>query len=163
MKRGKKKGISPVIATVLLIAMVVVIALIVFVWFRGMIGESATKMGKNIKLVCDDVEFDASYSTSSSKLTVINRAAPPIFQLRIRLSGGGAYGTEEITADTHEDPDDEGLWEQMGLSQEGRFVGEFDVGSAEKITVFPVLIGESEDGRRTYVCEGQYGEEIDLS
>jgi len=164
MKRGRKKGISPVIATVLLIAMVVVVALIVFVWFRGMVGESATKMGKNIKLVCDDVKFDASYSTSSDKLTIVNRADVPIFQLRVRLSGGGSYGTEEITSETHDgSPSDEGKWELMGLTQEGRFVGKFDVDSAEKITVFPVLIGSSEDGRRTYVCEGQYGEEIDLS
>ncbi len=161
MKRGMKKGISPVIATVLLIAMVVVIALIVFVWFRGMVGESAIKMGKNIKLVCDDVEFDASYS--SGKLTVINRADVPIFQLRVRLSGGGAHSTEEITSNTHDGvPSSKGLWEQIGLTQEGRFVGEFSAGTAEKITVFPVLIGESEEGRRTYVCEGQYGEEIEV-
>ncbi len=155
MKRGMKKGISPVIATILLIAMVVVVALIVFVWFRGMVGEGAIKMGKNIKLVCEDVEFDASYS-SSNKLTVINRADVPIFQLRVRLSGGGAHSTKEIN-ETHSE------WAKMGLTQEGRFVGDFDTETAEKIIVFPVLIGESDEGRRTYVCEGQYGEEIDLS
>jgi len=39
----KKKGVSPVIATVLLIAMVVVIALIIFLWFRGLTKEAITK------------------------------------------------------------------------------------------------------------------------
>ena len=34
-----KKGVSPVIATVLLVAMVIVLALIVFLWFRSLSKE----------------------------------------------------------------------------------------------------------------------------
>ena len=61
----KKRGVSPVIATVLLISMVVIIGIIIFLWFRGMVGETVTKFGKNIELACEDVVFDASYSTST--------------------------------------------------------------------------------------------------
>jgi len=44
-----KKGLSPVIATMLLIAIVVVIGLIIFLWFRGMTEEAITKFdGTNI-------------------------------------------------------------------------------------------------------------------
>ncbi len=152
MKRGMKKGISPVIATVLLIAMVVVVALIVFIWFRGMVGETCEKFEKACELNCEDVEFDASYS-SSGKLSIVNTGNVPIFQLRVKIFEDGSYNTEEI------DEDFTG-WDAIGLGQGGTFSGTLSVGSADKITVFPVLIGEGKDGRKIYVCEGQYGEDI---
>ncbi|MAG78897.1 hypothetical protein CMI40_00795, partial [Candidatus Pacearchaeota archaeon] len=45
--RINKKGVSPVIATVLLVAIVVIIGLIIFQWFRGMTQESIIKFDKN--------------------------------------------------------------------------------------------------------------------
>ena len=49
-------------------------------------------------------------------------------------------------------------------SQGGTFSGyigdEPGIGSAEKITVLPVLIGTSSKGKKTFVCGGQYGQEI---
>ena len=60
--KNKKRGVSPTIATILLIALVIVAAIIVFVWFKSMSKEAVTKFGdKNIELVCEDVEFEASY------------------------------------------------------------------------------------------------------
>ena len=58
-----RKGVSPVIATVLLVAMVVVLALIVFFWFKGLTKEAVTKFGgTNIEIVCNDVSFSSEYS-----------------------------------------------------------------------------------------------------
>ena len=37
-----KKGVSPVIATVLLIAIVIVIGLIIFLWFRSLTKDALT-------------------------------------------------------------------------------------------------------------------------
>ena len=55
----KKRGLSPVVATVLLIAIVIIIGLIVFLWFRGMTEETITKFGtENIRFACDDVYFE---------------------------------------------------------------------------------------------------------
>ncbi len=149
-----KRGISPVIATVLLIAMVVVIALIIFVWFRGMVGESVTKFEKNIKLVCDDVEFEASYSGGT--LYLVNLARPPIFKMNMKLSKAGGYTTEEINNDNYPG------WDEIGLVEGGTFSGTVDVGDSEKITLIPILIGTSAKGKKTYVCEGRYGQEINL-
>ncbi len=146
----RKKGISPVIATVLLIAMVVVIGLIIFLWFRGMVGESVTKFGKNIKLVCEDVDFDASYS--SGMLSLVNTGNVPIFRMNVKMSGAGEHRTEEIEVDP----------EGVGLRQGATFSGAVDVGSSQTITLIPVLIGTSEKGKKTYVCEGEYGKEIVL-
>lgn len=153
MKAKKKRGISPVIATVLLVGMVVVVGLIVFIWFRGFVGESATKNGKNIKLVCEDVDFDADYSGGT--LSVVNTGNIPIFQLNLKLEGDKSYSTEEI---------DDGIeeWGAVGLVPGDTFSYTKSYTNYEKITVIPVLIGTSDKGKKTYVCEGQYGKEIIL-
>ena len=49
MKEGiKKRGLSPVIASVLLILLVLVLASIIFLWARGFIGEQIEKFGEPI-------------------------------------------------------------------------------------------------------------------
>ena len=63
MGNKNKMGLSPVVATVLLIAMVIIIGIIIFLWFRGFTHESITKFGvRNVELVCGDVNFQATYS-----------------------------------------------------------------------------------------------------
>ena len=150
----KRRGISPVIATVLLIAMVVVIALIIFLWFRQMTQEAVTKFdGENVELVCGKVEFDASYSGGT--LYITNNANVPIYRMKIK-TGGATRKTTTIGTD-------EG-WPGNGLNQGGTFSGNIDVGGATEITLIPVLLGESESGRKTYTCkENQYGYEISVS
>ncbi len=146
----KKRGISPVIATVLLIAMVVVIGLIVFLWFRGMVEEEGTKFEKNIKLVCNDVNFEASYSEGI--LSVVNIGTTPIYKMKLKIFKEGSHETKDLA----------GNWPGLGLNQGGAFSGEIssEIGSANKIILIPVLIGSSSKGKKQYTCEEQYGYEI---
>jgi flagellin-like protein len=58
MKLTSKKGLSPVIATVLLITLAIVLVGIVFLWMRGFISEQVEKQGKPIEQVCADVNFE---------------------------------------------------------------------------------------------------------
>jgi flagellin-like protein len=146
----KKRGLSPVIATVLLLAMVVVIGLIVFLWFRGMTQETVTKFGgQNIEMICDQVEFDASYSNGALYLSNIGNV--PIFDIKMKVFKEGSYETQELT-------------DFDGLNQGASFVSgdvSSEIGSASKIILTPVLIGNSEKGERTYKCsEQRYGQEI---
>lgn len=157
--KKRLKGLSPVIATVLLITMVVVIALIVFFWIKGMTQEAITKFGdQNIQLVCGQVSFDASYTGST--LYITNPGNVPIFGMNVKVIGEGSHETLDLREQSN--------WPEIGLNQGGVFS---DEGFSEKITVFngneivliPVLLGESESGRKTYVCdEGQYGKYIEL-
>ncbi len=150
----KKRGVSPVVATVLLIAMVIVIALIIFLWFRGMARETITKFdGTNIELVCGDVKFEASYS--GGILYVSNIGNVPIYGMKIKISGDGSHVTKDLK--------DISTWLDTGLNQGGTFSGDIstEVGTAKEITLIPVLIGTSEKGDKTYVCdEKQHGYEI---
>ena len=146
-----KRGISPVIATVLLIAMVVAIGLIVFMWFRGIVVEEGTKFGKNIKLNCPEVNFDASYSEAEEILSIVNRGNIPIYKMKLKIFKEGSYETEELSN-----------WPEIGLNEGGAFTEIIDVSDANKIILIPVLMGSSGEGKKTYTCEDQYGYEISI-
>lgn len=158
-KRGLNKGgLSPIVTTVLLIALVIVITSIVFLWFRGMVQEGVTKFGRNIQLVCDEVQFDASYS--SGILDLVNTGNTPLFRINLRISQGGNYQTKDITEISGGES-----WPEGGLTQGGTFSGNIgtEVGDSDEITILPVLIGTSTKGKKTFVCGGQYGKKLAVS
>ncbi|MFH1787516.1 MAG: archaellin/type IV pilin N-terminal domain-containing protein [archaeon] len=147
-----KKGVSPVIATVLLIVMVVVIGIIIFMWFRGMNEEVITKFGgENIELVCEDVSFRANYN--EGMLYIVNEGNVPIYGMKLKISSK-AYGYDTFEL--------EGF---NGLSQGETFTSDITlkIVNAETLAVIPVLLGSSRDGQKSFTCdEKQYGYEIDL-
>ena len=152
-----KRGVSPIIATVLLISIVIVIALIIFFWFKGFIKEPITKWDKNIELSCKDVQFDASYSNSSG-LQIFNKGNVPIFEVKVRIYKNKGYSTEHLSSGQDN-------WPDVGLNQGDSFSGELKTSTegASKIIVIPVLIGKSKNGKReTFTCDEQYGKEISL-
>jgi FlaG/FlaF family flagellin (archaellin) len=153
MKNKKVKGLSPVIATVLLITIVVVIALIVFFWIKGMTQEAITKFGdQNIQLVCDQVSFEASYTGNT--LYITNPGNVPIFGMNVKVVGEGSHETLDLREESTS-------WPEIGLNQGGVFEDDSLTFSGSEMVLIPVLLGESESGRKTYVCdEGQYGYQL---
>ena len=139
-------GLSPVIATVLLIAMVVIIALIIFLWFKNISGENITKFNQNIKLVCDDVDFDVSYS---GKLYITNNGETPIYGMKIReIDEDGSYTTEDLTGFN-------------GLIS-GQSTSITITITADKIILIPVLKGLGESGEVNYDCDDKNGYELEI-
>lgn len=153
---SKKKGVSPVIATVLLIAMVMVVALIIFLWFRELGGETITKFGgKNIELVCSDVSVSGSYSGGT--LSATNYGNVPVFQMKVKIEEGGDFSTENLK--------DIGTWPNQGLNPGDSISTDISssVGGADKLTLIPILVGTSKNGEKTYVCDdGKYGTQIEI-
>ena len=153
-KRLKKRGLSPVVATTLLIAIVVIIALIIFLWFRGIIGDYGEKFGKNIELVCEDVVLSASYG--GGMLYVTNDGSVPVFKLNLRIEGAGrGYETIELN-------EIDSNWPETGLKQGGAYSGDLsshiDMDNTNEVIIMPVLIGTSDKGgKKTYACGEQYG------
>ena len=156
MKEVKKKGVSPVIATVLLIALVIVIAVIIFLFMRGIGEEAITKFGsENIKLACQKVDFDASYS--DEELAISNLGEVPIFEMMVKIDKGGNYETKGIKTIPNS------LWPSSGLTQGS--VASVPIpndGTLRKIILTPVLVGKTKQGaKRSYNCEqGLYQSEI---
>ena len=95
MKKKRKKAISPVIATVLLVAMVIVIGLIIFSWAKGFQEEAVTKFGgENIELTCEKVTFEADYSGGT--LFLSNLGNVPIFQIKAKIYKDGSHETKDL-------------------------------------------------------------------
>lgn len=153
IKSLNKKGVSPVIATILLIGVVIVIGLIIFLWLRGLTQEAVTKFDKNVELVCDDVQFDGSYS--GGILTISNIGNIPIYEVKIKILKDKNYETKNLNTLT-------GKWPDAGLNPGRVFSDNIDI-EAESIILIPILVGSAQSGEKSHTCdELRYGQEIIL-
>ena len=154
----KKSGVSPVIATVLLIAMVIVLALIIFLWFKSLAQEKVLKFDQNVELICPDVAFTAEVSGGANPSLIIeNTGSVSIYRLKMQKEKSRGHSTEDITPDGHG-------WPSMGLNPGEIYDdrGQISLSNAEKVTFIPVLVGKSDEGDKTYTCDDQWGEEITI-
>src|SRR3989344_4527285 len=149
-----KKGVSPGIATVLLIGLVIIIGAIIFLWFRNMRQEVITKFGEtNVELICQKTDIDVSYS--DGELSVSNTGGVPIYSFDIISFEGGNFDTQSIR-DVGQDFPSNGLNPGAATSVSVSF------GSAEKIKLIPVLLGNSEKGEMPFACGEAYGYELSM-
>ena len=82
-----KRGISPVIASILLVAIVLVVGVIIFVWLSSLNKEETTKFNKPIKEACDDVNIAVTQAGDS--VSVNNEGNVGIYSLKVKTSDGG--------------------------------------------------------------------------
>src|SRR3989338_7201088 len=82
-----KKGLSPVIATILLVAIVVVLALLIFLWLRNFVPEIVEKNGEDISIVCERVQFTPVAEKISGKIDIeiSNDGNIPIQNMKIKI------------------------------------------------------------------------------
>tara|TARA_Y100000310_G_C20636460_1_gene791426 strand:- start:837 stop:1295 length:459 start_codon:yes stop_codon:yes gene_type:complete len=144
----KKRAVSPVIATILLITIGIVLATIIFIWATSFIGESVQKFDKAIELSCDKVNFDAEVSFSNSKhfLNVINRGDVPIYDLVVTSKQSGSRKTVDFEGN------------KQGEVNIGETISfELDpLGNINELVVVPTILGESDTGKKSYTCEDRY-------
>lgn len=156
---SNKKGLSPIITTVLLIALVVVIIAVIFLWFRGMVGEGITKFGENVNLVCRKINFDADYS--SDTLNIVNNGNVPIYEFNLKIGNGGTYSTTNIREVTC----DGDCWPKTGLNMGGSYskrMSSFIPESATELELVPILFGSANSGKKRFICEGDYGKKLEI-
>ncbi|MFW6310660.1 MAG: archaellin/type IV pilin N-terminal domain-containing protein [Nanoarchaeota archaeon] len=155
-----KKGLSPLIATILLIAMVIVIGTLIFLWFKGMQKEALTKFdGKNIERVCEDVNFNVDYV--SGTLSIINKGNIPIQDFEIKeVSSDGSYSTKKISDFYNEDEGEE--WTGLGVG--GSDEKEISFTGSDKLIISPILIGETDqEEKKEYSCDvDKFGKTLNI-
>jgi len=89
MVSKNKKGVSPVIATVLLISIAVIIVIIIFIWATTTIREGQLKFGSPIKNSCGDLNIELSLSGNS--LDIINKGSRiPLHTISIKVKEGSS-------------------------------------------------------------------------
>jgi len=157
-----KKGVSPIIATVLLVVMVIVIAIIVFFWLRGFLKEPITKFGdENIELACDKVVLIGELNADQTDLEISNNGNVPIEEVKLKLvSAGGDY--ETYTAGRRLKAGRTlGLINQIDLLDKNKKSANIVFTNYEKIVIIPVLLGKTSSGEeKEYVCPDINGKEV---
>ena len=137
-----KKAVSPVITTVLLVLIVLILAMLIFLWARGFVGERVSKFDDPIERACESIALDATYT--SGRVQVVNEKDIPIYRVGLNIEGGA---DDEIVY-YPKDPDNEniilrgggvGTYPPVGMDQ-------FNAASGEVIEIIPVILGQNEEG-----------------
>jgi len=139
-KLRRRKGVSPVIATVLLIAIVIVLALIVFLWARGFVKEAVQKKGKPAEQACSEVNLEVAYLKTEGKLQLTNRGNIPIYSFDLKMKSAGKTDTK------HSDT-------RLAM---GQSVVISDLSGYDEIEVFPSILGEGKTSKKVYVCKNSF-------
>ena len=159
----KKRGVSPVIATILLISLVVIIGLVVFTWMRGFVPEAVVIDGENAELVCEKISFDASYS--SNKITLSNFGNYEIHSFDFKFEGEGQHKTLGMSNDYFVGFDGLNQGEVKSSSESvNNYIGDHIEFTVQKITVIPILQGLDKNGEeKEFKCDEQYGKTVQLT
>ena len=151
-KRMNRRGLSPVIASVLLIALVLVLAAIIFMWARGFISEQIEKFGTPIEDLCGSVDFDVEIIEGGVlgigyDFEIANRGNVPIFKFDIKEIKGGESEIQQFPI-----PLDEGESVRRPVSLDS---------DTEKIVIYPVLIGNirGKSINKVFTCS-EYGKSM---
>tara|TARA_Y100000034_G_scaffold104527_1_gene131131 strand:- start:4013 stop:4465 length:453 start_codon:yes stop_codon:yes gene_type:complete len=142
-----KRGLSPVIATVLLISIAIVLALIIFLWARGFISESVRKFDEPVERACDLVAFEAEADTTH--VYVVNKGNVVLYGMEVKKkSRGGA-----VQGDSGYDPESREVL--SGIGETSKFALNSD--SNDELLLIPVILGETNTGKVMHVCDTKYG------
>jgi len=142
-----KKGLAPVIASVLLILLVMVLAALIFLWARGFISEQIEKFGQPIKSLCSRVDFEAQAvqgGVGAYALEVVNRGDINIFSLEIKKYKGG---DSEIGQFKFSIGAGDSVKKDVNLRMK-------DLSLPNKIEIFPVLVGnlKGKHSNKVFTC-----------
>jgi flagellin-like protein len=154
MHRKDKRGISPVIATVLLITIALALAAIIFVWAKTFFAEKITKDGSDIEMSCDQVMITGEISTTT--LRIENQGNIALYGVRIdKVEGGSVRELKTITPKVVIG----GRSVDIPLSSQG-----VDLSEGDSVVVIPIILGEnSKEERKEFACGSSTGLELEVS
>ena len=130
-----KRGISPVIATVLLVVIVIIVVTIIWFWASRSIEDVGTKFGTPLNQVCQELSLDVSIS--GSEINIVNSESQ--------------YSLEKIVL-----KDDSGSLHECTMNPiapaDSSSITLSDCGVADEIikSVIPVI---KDDNQELYNCE----------
>ncbi len=131
----KKKAVSPIIATVLLIALVLVLASIIYLWSRGFVKESILKdiggQTKTIDKYCSDIKLE-TFVDNDGSFGFSNVGNVPLYSYNLKLSASGSSKINERKTVVN-----------PGSSVR---VDDENYNNYEEIKVIPILLGKKKSG-----------------
>src|SRR3990167_6556675 len=156
----RKKGVSPVIATVLLVAIVLVLAVIVFLWARNFVGESVEKQGRDVDQSCAETSFRAEIIFTGDEpddektLFIENTGTVPLYGAELRKKQ--VIGEIKLV-DTFDGSVSPGATGEINLTKKSG-----DLAVEDSVLVVPILLGETQTQKKAYICDSEYGVETTI-
>lgn len=137
-----KRGISPVVASVLMVLMVVVLAAMIFLWARGFISEQIEKFGRPVEQQCGEIKFQAT--KEGNALEIVNLGNLDIRHIDIKMTKGGNSEVERFDFNIDSG---EGVIEYVTLEMD-------DGNDPDEIVLYPALIGTvvGKDSNQVFTC-----------
>lgn len=148
----KKRGLSPVIATTLLISIAVILAIIIFIWARSFVSEQVEKLGEPVERACENIIFEVEVDTDNAY--VVNKGNVPIYGISIlkkKISGTKEIG-EAVGGDANVNS---GETIEIPLDEQ--------VDSGDSLIIVPIVLGETNNYKKQYKCKAEdYGLEVEV-
>lgn len=154
-----KRGITPVIATALLVGLAVVIAFIIFLWAKSTLAEQYLKFNEPVERSCDSINFESEiYRIGNEyKFSVVNRGNVPLYGFKIYHDGDGEV--KEVANIQCIGSNGAPITLANGESCEKSILG---VNSEMNVIVVPQMLAERGNQEVPYTCDRSFGEEIDV-
>ncbi len=148
----RKRGLSPVIATVLLISIALVLAIIIFIWAKTFVSERVEKFGEPIENSCDKVVFEVE-AIEGDGIYILNKGNVALYGIEIRKKRLGSLRVEGVAV-----PEDL----SSIISGSGETVNvpiPEEITSQNELLIVPMILGETNSFKRAYTCDQRYGVE----
>lgn len=136
-----KKGISPIIATVLLIAIAIALFLLIFLWIKSFQAEQVSKFGAPIENACPNIQLQFTVLTGN-QLQIENTGDVPVYKVDIfKVSGGSSTRINTETIDL----------------LAGKTADPITLESCENsLKIIPILLGKTSSGaNKEYTCKNR--------
>ena len=148
-----KKGVSPVISTVLLIMIVIISASLILMWSRGFIKEKITKdVGtgeKDAEQVCRDISMKSILNNIDGSFGFTNNGNVPIYAINLKLAG--TSGSSQRIRVGYEDG---------GSANPGQsiLIEDYPYDNYDEVKIIPIILGnaQSSGGVKEFECPEEY-------
>ncbi len=156
-----ERGLSPVIATLLLITIALLLGAIIFLWAKAFIGEKSEKFNEPVENACLSVNFDAeAYNgIGTGTIAIVNKGNVPLYGIQIQKVKDGAIENLESAR----------CKEKLGAGKEitinngeSCFITS-NIEKGQEIFIIPVILGEKGNVREPYTCDRKYGRSLSVT
>ena len=143
----RSKGISPLIATVILVGVAIVLFGVVFFWLRGLVSEQVMKFDKPIEQQCDNIVLSAK--AEGNKVYISNQGNIPIVGINVKIKTDGKTITRSVKKPVS-GVIGPGKADVIDVSDEG-----FDFAGAQERTITPLIQGKTVTSNKMqrYLCK----------
>ncbi len=146
-----KRGLSPIIATVLLVSISLVLAVIIFAWASTFVSEQALKFDSPVEFACENVNFDADVVIADKEVSVVNRGNVPLFGVEVRTKAlvGGIQILRTFDGQTIS------VGQTKTISIPSSETAKLS--DADEVVVVPIILGDTDGDTKAFTCDEEFG------